>query len=125
MAIVDIEYEKWQKDFEDEFPDLFKGGSLTGPVTALRRDLMRTAYMAGKKASRQPVGAQGIDLGPLRRLYQAYVRLLESGRDRITDLGGTCDQVDDMERKDPYLIEARNLLGIKIDGRDAGAGVGS
>lgn len=59
MAIVDIGYEKWQKDFEDEFPDLFKAGSLTGPVTTLRRDLMRTAYMAGKKTSRQPVGAQG------------------------------------------------------------------
>ncbi|MGH8037158.1 MAG: hypothetical protein ACREPD_05405 [Stenotrophomonas sp.] len=56
MAIVDIGYEKWQKDFESQYPDLFKEGSLTGPGTALRRDLMRTAYMAGKKAACQPAG---------------------------------------------------------------------
>lgn len=55
MAIVDIAYEAWQKDFEAECPDLFKNGSLTKPGTTLRRDLMRTAYMAGKKAARQPV----------------------------------------------------------------------
>ena len=62
--------------------------------------------------------AQAVDLEPLRRLYMAYVRLLESGRDRIIDLGGTCDPVDQMERMDADLIEARNLLGIKIDQRD-------
>lgn len=55
MAIVDAAYEKWKKDFEAECPGLFKEGVLTGPETALRRDLMRTAYMAGKKAARQPV----------------------------------------------------------------------
>jgi len=66
------------------------------------------------------VGAQGIDLGPLRRLYQAYVRLLESGRDRIIDLGGTCDPVDVMERMDVDLIEARVMIDSR---RDAGAGV--
>lgn len=65
--------------------------------------------------------AQGIDLGPLRRLYQAYVRLLESGRDRILDFGGTCDPVDVMERTDVNLIESRNLLRQ----RDAAPGVGN
>ncbi|MBN4994700.1 hypothetical protein JY438_02795 [Stenotrophomonas maltophilia] len=58
MAIVDAAYEKWKKDFEAECPGLFKEGVLTGPETALRRDLMRTAYMAGKKAARQPVGQE-------------------------------------------------------------------
>lgn len=54
--------------------------------------------------------AQAVDLGPLRRLYEAYVRLLESGRDRIIDLGGSCDPVDVMERSDADLIEARALI---------------
>lgn len=56
MAIVDVAYEKWKKDLEAECPGIFKEGFLSGPETALRRDLMRTAYMAGKKAARQPVG---------------------------------------------------------------------
>jgi hypothetical protein len=42
--------------------------------------------------------------------YLGYVRLLESGRDRIRDLGGECDPVDVMERNDPLLIEIREVL---------------
>ena len=44
-------------------------------------------------------------------LYRAYVRLLEAGRDRIIDHGGTCDPVDRMEEGDPALIRARAVLG--------------
>lgn len=79
------------------------------------------AFLPGWRDMAEGTPAQGIDLGPLRRLYQAYVRLLESGRDRILDFGGTCDPVDVMERTDVDLIEARNLLGIK---RDAAPAVG-
>lgn len=46
----------------------------------------------------------------LKGLYVAYVRLLEAGRDRIIDLGGTCDPVDRMEDGDPALIDARAAL---------------
>ena len=46
----------------------------------------------------------------MKRLYNAYVRLLESGRDRIRDLGGECDGVDVMERNDLDLRHARDVL---------------
>lgn len=46
----------------------------------------------------------------LKELIRAYVRLLESGRDRIRDLGGTCDPVDVLERADPELRKAREAL---------------
>lgn len=54
-------------------------------------------------------------LDELRRLYHAYVATLERGRDRITDLGGTCDAVDVMEDADPALRRARAALsrGLK------------
>lgn len=46
----------------------------------------------------------------LRRLYAAYVRLLEIGRDRIIAAGGTCDPVDVMENGDPALVRVREFL---------------
>jgi hypothetical protein len=52
---------------------------------------------------------QGV-VDALNDLYQAYVRLLEAGMDRITGLGGTCDPVDAMEKSDPYLIRARRAI---------------
>jgi hypothetical protein len=59
----------------------------------------------------QPQGVVGDEMRKeLEALYRAYVRLLESGRDRIMDLGGKCDPVDVMERTDPYLIQARRAL---------------
>lgn len=64
--------------------------------------------------------ALAIDLEQgLRDLYRAYVRLLESGRDRITSLGGDCDPVDVMERSDIDLRKVRDLLAL-IDGQAAG-----
>lgn len=47
--------------------------------------------------------AAGDAVVELRALRQAYVRLLEAGRDRIRDLGGACDPVDVMERNDVDL----------------------
>lgn len=40
----------------------------------------------------------------------SYVNSLESGRDRIIELGGTCDPVDAMEANNPELIDARKIL---------------
>ena len=57
-------------------------------------------------------------VGALRRLYRGYVITLESGRDRITFLGGECDPVERMENGDPFLIEARAAL----KSREAGHG---
>lgn len=49
----------------------------------------------------------------LSRLYAAYVRLLEIGRDRIISAGGTCDPVDVMEKGDPALVRVRTFLGTE------------
>lgn len=61
--------------------------------------------------------APGIDLRePMRKLYRAYVRLLESGRDRIVSLGGDCDPVDVMEANDIDLRAAREALDASPKG---------
>lgn len=65
--------------------------------------------------SRRNAPAIDLERG-LRDLYRAYVRLLESGRDRITSLGGDCDPVDVMERSDIDLRKVRDLLAL-IDGQ--------
>jgi hypothetical protein len=49
--------------------------------------------------------------GEVRQLMRAYVNLLEIGRDRIVQLGGTCDPVDVMESGDTALRRARAALG--------------
>ena len=46
----------------------------------------------------------------LAHLVQGYVNTLESGRDRIVELGGQCDPLDVMEAADPYLRAARAAL---------------
>lgn len=46
----------------------------------------------------------------LKKLSLAYVNLLETGRDRIISLGGSCDPVDVMESGDPSLRDVRAVL---------------
>ncbi|WP_313415968.1 hypothetical protein [Stenotrophomonas sp.] len=60
--------------------------------------------------------AQAVDLADFKALYRAYVRLLESGRDRIRDLGGTCDPVDVMEANDIDLQAARRVIDSQAVG---------
>ena len=48
----------------------------------------------------------------VRRLYRGYVNSMESARDRIVGLGGTCDPLDVMELSDPYLQRARDDIAI-------------
>ncbi|MCF3462813.1 hypothetical protein GTY70_02820 [Stenotrophomonas maltophilia] len=60
--------------------------------------------------------AQAVDLANFKALYRAYVRLLESGRDRIRDLGGTCDPVDVMEANDVDLQAARRVMDCQAVG---------
>ncbi|WP_422346974.1 hypothetical protein [Stenotrophomonas sp. DR009] len=59
--------------------------------------------------------AQAVDPAAFKALYRAYVRLLESGRDRITDLGGTCDPVDVMEANDVDLQAARRVMDSQAE----------
>lgn len=66
---------------------------------------------------RHALPAQAVDLAALKALYHAYVRLLESGRDRIIDLGGTCDPVDVMEANDVDLQAARRVLDSQAVGK--------
>jgi hypothetical protein len=83
-----------------------------------------TLSVLAKSTATQPEarGVEGmVPRSDLADLYRAYVRLLEAGRDRIMDLGGTCDPVDMMERSDPFLIRARRALaaapsGVRVDG---------
>lgn len=51
-------------------------------------------------------------LGSLKKLVRGYVSLLESARERIIFHGGTCDTVDQMERGDAYLAEARAAIAL-------------
>lgn len=59
---------------------------------------------------------QAVELGDFKALYRAYVRLLESGRDRIRDLGGTCDPVGVMEANDVDLQAARRVIDSQAVG---------
>jgi hypothetical protein len=52
----------------------------------------------------------------MKDLYRAYVNLLEAGRDRIATYGGQCDSVEVMERGDPWLKKARDVIA-KAEGR--------
>lgn len=54
----------------------------------------------------------------LREMIRAYVNLMETGRDRIIDLGGQCDPVDVMEAKDPALKAARAAMAGWAKARD-------
>jgi len=49
-------------------------------------------------------------LEALKKMYRAYVNLLENGHDRISSLGGDCDPVDCMEQVDFNLIECRAAI---------------
>ena len=68
--------------------------------------LKSTAQPANNRA--QDVNAELVEA--FDKLYKKYVNLLEAGRDRILELGGTCDPVDVMEMSDPGLRDARTAL---------------
>jgi hypothetical protein len=46
----------------------------------------------------------------LKHLYRGYVNLLETARDKIVELGGPCDRLEELEVADPYLAKARAAL---------------
>lgn len=63
-----------------------------------------------RKANTRLMAAAPELLQALKEMNRAYVRLLESGRDRIIDAGGTCDPVDVMEANSPDLKAARIVI---------------
>jgi hypothetical protein len=54
-------------------------------------------------------------LDELKKLYRAYVLLLENGRDRIIMLGGKCDDVQTMEEGGIALRRARDVIAEAED----------
>lgn len=64
-----------------------------------------------ERLERDAEGVIDLEQG-LRDLHDAYVRLLESGRDRIMSLGGYCDPVGVMEQNDTDLLKVRELLAL-------------
>ncbi|MBD3684148.1 hypothetical protein H3005_20045 [Stenotrophomonas sp. Br8] len=102
------------------------GGQPVGETVAVRvtpgmRAAFRRAYREGgfwadrldtalDAMMRAAPPAQAVGLAEFKALYRAYVLLLESGRDRIIDLGGTCDPVDVMEANDIDLQAARRVI---------------
>lgn len=81
-------------------------------IDAQMAETMEHARLLGMSGERElALRAQRDSLRiELKALYLAYVRLLESGRDRITSLGGDCDPVDVMEAQDPALQAARAAI---------------
>lgn len=49
-------------------------------------------------------------LDALKYLVRHYVGTMEHGRDRIIELGGTCDPLDVMDRGDPHLRHVREII---------------
>jgi hypothetical protein len=49
-------------------------------------------------------------LKALKDLERAYVSLTVRGYERITELGGECDEPEVMLRGDPYLTQARDAI---------------
>ncbi len=49
-------------------------------------------------------------LKALHELKRAYIRTLEAGRERIIELGGSCDAVEAMVSADPALIATDRAL---------------
>ena len=83
----------------------------TGDVHSIDGEWRGTCHCAAAPAP-QPVhqGERAELVEAFGKLYKKYVNLLESGRDRILDLGGSCDPVDVMEMSDPELRDARTAL---------------
>jgi hypothetical protein len=57
-------------------------------------------------------------LDELKKLYRAYVNLLETGRDRIVAAGGQCDSVELMEAADQYLKSSRAAIAKATGGEE-------
>lgn len=87
------------------------GRALLAEIDNLRRTVSHEADCV--EAAKEEVEALR---AALINLIRGYVNLLEIGRDRIVELGGQCDPVDQMEASDPYLLDARAALAQAKEG---------
>lgn len=87
---------------------------------ALKTAETEAGYLAGKVARTEAASDAKLAeaVTELKALDLAYVNLLESGRDRIIMLGGSCDPVDVMEQADPFLRRARSFTSSIQDRRN-------
>ena len=93
-------------------PDYWSGGHFHEGSKSHIKPTKVWCLPVGTQLFTRPMPAQDVTelVEALEKLYKKYVNLLESGRDRILELGGTCDPVDVMEMSDPGLRDARNAL---------------
>lgn len=78
----------------------------------MRDDIYHEAICTAGRDRIMRLSLQVTDLRQaLKDLVRGHVNTLEAGRDRIVALGGDCDPVDVMERGDPYLRKAKEILG--------------
>ncbi len=114
----------WAKRKDDVILD-YRRGNLTklGVANSLRRAGFRLDVATQIANELPPADATPPDQSRVERLeaalkllIRAYVSLMETGRDRIVQLGGDCDPVDVMERGDPYLRKAKEALSEQANG---------
>ena len=99
----------WTVEDDEQYPHAF--ARIKGP--AMHLSWPKYASDLTPEQSRQrEIDANLIAAAPdllkaLKSTIHAYVSRLETGRDRILQLGGTCDAVEVMEKSDPYLRLAK------------------
>ncbi|MFZ2306799.1 MAG: hypothetical protein WAW73_20185 [Rhodoferax sp.] len=69
-----------------------------------------------RKANATLIAAAPELLDQLKAMNRAYVNLLETGRDRILQCGGTCDPVEVMEANDHYLRDSKAAIAKATGG---------
>lgn len=97
-----------ENEFAHSIAHVFASAQQQGDASDVA-DLIASA--PGVLAERDRLKAANAELAAaLRNMTRAYINLLETGRDRIISLGGTCDSVEVMERCDENLSDARFAL---------------
>jgi len=82
-------------------------------LTIVEEDGVRFAAFLDDEIAEQIVRACNCHdelLAALKMMNHAYVRLLETGRDRIIDYGGECDSVELMESMSSELRQSKAAI---------------
>jgi hypothetical protein len=90
-----VRYTAEQMRAEANFAEMRGDGSITSEML--------------RQAARTEADVAGL-VEVLKALMRGYVNTLENARDRIIELGGKCDELDDMEAHDVHLNKAKAAL---------------